>query len=127
MHHEGADQRYSTNNGGSYSETPIRVLIKTQDLASEGHSQGQQEEKHTDDPGQLAWEFVGPKENYLAHVDKHQGTHEVGAPTVHAAEKPSQSDAVIEILQAVPSLCCRGHIDNGQQNAGENLQNKDGE
>src|SRR3974390_481207 len=127
MHHEGADQRDSTNNGGSNSESPIGVLVKPEDLASEGHSQGQQEQENTNDPSQLARELVSSKENYLAHVDKHQGTHEVGAPAVHAAQKPSQSDTVIEILQAVPGLRCRGHVNNGQQDAGEDLQNKDRE
>ncbi len=43
---------------------------------------------------------------------------------MNSAQKPSQGDAVIQILQAVPSLAGRRHIDQRQHDPGEYLQDE---
>src|SRR5450755_3753014 len=99
-----AEHRNTTGDGCADSEAPISVLIETQHLAGEGHAERHQQQKNADDPGELARKFVGSEQEDLAQVDEHHSHHEVRAPTVYGPEKPSQGDAVVEELQAIPGL-----------------------
>ncbi len=86
-----------------------------------------QQQKYADDPGQLAGELVGSEQRHLHHVDEHDGDHEVRAPAMYGAQEPSQRDAVIQVLQAVPGFSGGWHVDQRQHDAGEDLDDEDGE
>ena len=66
--------------------------------------------------------FVGAEQEHLHHVDQHDGQHEVRTPAVQGADEPAQGDLVIENLQAVPRFSSGRHIDESQQNAGDQLK-----
>ena len=46
---------------------------------------------------------------------------------MHGADEPAKRDLMIQSLQAAPCFAGRGHINQRQQNSGDNLQKKDGE
>ena len=120
-------KRNAAHNGDTDSESPVSVLVETKDLSGKGHPQSHQEQKYANDPGQLARKLVGAEKDHLAHVDQDDCDHEVGTPAMHGAQEPSQSDIVVEILQAVPGFTRRRNINQRQHNAGEYLQDEKGE
>ena len=122
-----ADQGNAAGDGSADAEAPVGVLVEAQHLPGEGHAQRHQQQEDADDPGQLAGKLVGAEQKHLAHVDEHDGDHEVGAPAVYRAQEPSQRDVVIQILQAVPGFGGGGHIDQRQHDAGDHLQDEDGQ
>src|SRR6266481_1769420 len=109
------------------SKAPVRVLIKPQHLPTERHAQRHQQEKDANDPGELSWKFVGSKEEDLHHVNEYDGYHEIRAPSVQCTDEPAQSYVVVQGLQTAPRLTRRGHVDQGQQDSGDELEKKDGE
>ena len=120
-----ADERNATGDGSADAESPVGVLIEAQDLSGEGHAERHEQQEDADDPGEFARKFVGAEEEDLAQVDEHDGHHEVRAPAVHGAQEPSQGDAVVEELQAVPGFGGRRNIDQRQHDAGEDLENEE--
>ena len=58
-------------------------------------------------------------------VDEHDGDHEVGAPSVHGAQEPSEPDVVVEEFEAGPCVAGGGGVDQREQNAGDDLQDED--
>src|SRR5215467_5947903 len=72
------------------SESPIGVLIEAQHLSAEGHAEGHQQQKHANDPGKLAGELIGAKEEDLHHVDEDDRHHEVQSPSVQSANEPAE-------------------------------------
>ncbi len=86
-----------------------------------------QQQEDADDPGQFAGKLVGSEQRHLHHVDQHNGDHEVRSPAVHAAQEPAQGYAVVQVLQAVPGFPGGGNVDQRQHDAGEDLQDEDGE
>ncbi len=84
VHQVGADKRDAAHDGGADAQTPVGVLVEAQHLSGEGHAQGQQQQHHTDDPGQLARKLVRAEHEDLHHVDQHHRDHEVRAPAMHA-------------------------------------------
>ena len=114
----------AAGNGRADAEAPVRVLIKAQHLAGERHAERHEQKKDAQDPGQLAGKFVGPEQKHLRHVDEHDGDHEVRAPAVDRAKKPAQVKLLIQNVEAAPRLPCGRHVDDGEQNAGDDLQNE---
>ena len=51
--------------------------------------------------------------------------HEIRAPAMQGANEPAQRDVVIQRLKAVPRLPRRRHVDQRQQNSGDQLQEED--
>ena len=43
---------------------------------------------------------------------------------MHGTQKPTQCEVVVECLKAVPGFGGRGHINEGQENAGDYLQDE---
>ena len=120
-----SDERDAAEDGGADAEAPVGVLVEAQDLAGEGHAEGEQEEEDADDPGKLAGELVGSEEEDLHHMDEDDGDHEVGAPAVHGAEEPTELDVMVEELEAVPGVACGGGVDEREQDASHDLQEED--
>src|SRR5271154_1254466 len=60
-------------------------------------------------------------------MNQDDGDHEVGAPAVHGADEPAQSDLMIQGLQAAPCFAGRRYIDERQENSSDQLQKKYGE
>ena len=127
LHAGGTNDGHATRDGSADAETPVGVLIEAQDLAGEGHAESHQQKKDADDPGEFAGKFVGAKKEDLHHVDEHDGDHEVGAPAVEGANEPAEGDVVIKDLQAVPGFGGGRNVDKREQNAGDDLQDKNGE
>ena len=106
---------------GANAQAPVRILVEAHHLPGECHAQGHQEQKHAQDPGEFARKLISAKEEDLAHVDQHHGDHEVRAPAMHRAQEPAQRELMVQHLQTVPGLARRGYIDDGQQDAGNDL------
>ena len=119
-----ADERHAADDGGADAEAPVGVLIEAQNLAGEGHAEGQQQKEDADDPGEFAGKLVGAEEEDLRHVDEHDGDHEVRSPAVHGAQKPAEPDVVVEELEAVPGVAGGGRVDEREQDAGHDLKNE---
>ena len=126
MHRVLADERSAAGDGSADAQPPIGILIEAQDLSGEGHAESHQQQKDADDPGQLAGKFVGAEEKTWHMWISTTATMKLEPQPWTAAQKPSQGDIVIQILQTVPGFGRRGHINQRQQNAGENLQDEDG-
>ena len=119
-----ADERHAAHDRGADSQTPVSVLVETQDLTGESHAKRHQQQENSHDPGEFPRILVGSKQEHLNHMDEHQRHHEVGAPTVHGTQEPSECEIVVKRLKAVPGLGGRGHINDSQQNAGDDLQDE---
>src|ERR1700675_1550105 len=120
-------ERESARNRCSDPETPIGVLVESQDLSCEGHAECNEEKKHTHNTAQLARIFVGAKQKDLDHVDQYDRNHKVRAPAMQAANEPTKCNIVIESLEAVPSFTGGRHVDERQHDAGNDLQHKNDE
>src|SRR5579883_2209676 len=127
FHGERADDRYTAGDRGADADAPVGVLIEAQDLTAEGHTKRHEKKEDANDPGEFAGEFVRTKEKDLHHVKKDDGDHEVGAPAVKRTKEPAQGHIVIENLQRIPGFGGRGDIDEGEQDSGKKLKNKNGE
>ena len=68
--------------------------------------------------------FVSSEKEHLHHVDQDDRDHEVRAPAVQGANEPAERDLVIENLQAVPCFSRGRHIEEGEQNAGDQLEHE---
>src|SRR5882724_6259073 len=76
LHDYRAQNRHSTGDRSSNSQSPICVLIEAQHLPAEGHAQCHQQKKNTYDPGELSRKFVRSKKKDLHHVNKNECHHE---------------------------------------------------
>ncbi len=106
------------------AQSPVCVLIEAQHLSAERHAKRHEQQKNADDPGEFARKLVSAEKKDLHHVDEDNGDHEVGAPSVQRADEPAESDVVIEGLQAAPRFAGGGHVNQREQNAGDDLQQK---
>ena len=127
MNDPRAEDGNATGNGGADAEAPESVLIKTEDLTGEGHAESDEQQEDANDPGEFAGKFESAKEKDLDHVNQHDGHHEVGAPAVKSADIPAGCNRMIDRLQAVPSFASGGNVDDREKNAGDNLQDENGE
>src|SRR5262249_47462459 len=127
FHHLRSDQWRSASDGGTNPQTPIGILIPTQDLAGEGHSQGSEKEEHADDPGQLARILVGTPEADLDQMQGHDQHHAIRTPEVYGAEVPAEWGLVVKVLQRLVGLVGCRDIDQRQANAGDDLQHEEDE
>ena len=116
--------RHAAHDGSADAESPVGVLIEAQHLSGEGHAQGQEQKKHSNDPGQFAGKLVRPEHEDLHHVDEHDGDHEIRAPSMQRAQKPAQRNIVVEELEAVPRLARGRRVNQRKQNAGHDLQHE---
>src|SRR3982074_2406088 len=57
-------------------------------------------------------------------MDQDNRNHEIRAPSVQGAYEPTQRNAVIEGLEAVPRLSCRRHVNQRKQYARDNLEHE---
>src|SRR6266853_5355267 len=70
---------------------------------------------------------MGSEQKYLRHMNKDDGHHEVGAPSMHRADEPAKRYLMIQGLQAAPCFARRGNINKRQQNSGHQLYEENGE
>jgi len=124
LHDLRSEDGRAAGDGRSDPEAPIGVLVEAQDLSGEGQSQRAQEQEDSDDPGQLARELVGAEQHDLDHVEEDDRHHEVRAPAVHGAEVPAERLLVVEGLEALEGLVRRGHVDEGETDAGDDLEHE---
>src|SRR5215470_10630267 len=124
MHDVGSDERDPAHDCRSDTQPPVGVLVETHDLSGESHPEGEQQQNAARDPGQLTWIFECPKQEHLYHVDHHDADHEVGAPKMQRAKIPAEGLLKIQILQTRVGLISRGHVDKGQTDAGDDLEDK---
>ena len=75
-----------------------------------GHSERQEQQQNTHDPGQLSGKFVSSEKEDLHHVNEDDRDHEIRAPAVQGANEPAECDLVIENLQAIPRFSRGGHV-----------------
>ena len=122
-----ADNGNAAGDRSANAQAPKRVLIESQNLAGERHAQSHEKQKDADNPGKFTGKFICAEKKNLDHVNQNDGNHEVGAPTMERADVPTEGDGMIEGLQAVPGFAGGRHVDNGQQNAGDNLHDEDDE
>ena len=125
LHDLRPDDGSAAGDGRADAEAPVGVLVEAQDLAGEGHAQRAEEQEDADDPGQLARELVGAEQHDLDHVEEDDRHHEVGAPAVHRAQEPAEGLLVVEDLQALEGLVRRRHVDEGEADAGDDLQHEE--
>src|SRR5260370_24648883 len=121
-HQLRSDKGDPTDDRRSNAEPPIGILIKSQNLTGEGHPERHQEKKDSHDPGELPRVLVSAEEEHLHHVNHDNGEHEVRAPPMEGSNEPASRDLVIQRLQAAPSLTRGGYINDGQKNAGAELE-----
>ena len=122
-----ADDRRAGGDGRHDAEAPVGVLVPAQHLAGEGHAERAHEEEDPGDPGHLARILVRAEEEDLDHVQRHHRHHGVGAPEVHGAQQPAEGRHVVEVEQAVVGLVRRRDVDEGETDAGGDLQDEEGE
>ena len=103
-------------------KSPIGILVEAHHLSRETHAERHQEQEDAEYPGQLTRKLVSAEEEDLRHVDQDNGDHEIRTPAMQRPNEPSERDAVIESLQAVPGLSRGRHIDQRQQNSGDDLK-----
>src|ERR1700721_1928484 len=61
--HECTAHEWNTaNDRGADAEAPVGVLVEAEHLACECHSEGEQQQEDSDDPGELSRKFVGTEE-----------------------------------------------------------------
>src|SRR6516164_5837750 len=72
------NQRNTTHDRSADAQAPVGVLIKTKHLAGEGHAEGHEEHEYSQNPCELAGEFVCAEEKDLSHMDQDDCDHEVG-------------------------------------------------
>ena len=113
--------RHTARDRCADAQPPVGVLIESKHLARERHAQRDEQQQDTDNPRELTRKLVCAEEEHLDHVNEDDGDHEVRAPAVQGANEPAERDLAIEGLQAVPGLAGRGHIDEGEKDAGRDL------
>src|SRR5690349_8530442 len=104
MNQLGADEWNSAHDGRADSESPVRVLIESENLPRKGHSQRAQKQAAAANPSQLTRVFVSSEQEGLDQMGRHNTHHEDRSPVVDRAQKPAQKLFVVEILEARPSL-----------------------
>src|ERR1700730_8440979 len=120
MPHQGN----ATGNRRSNSKTPIGVLVESQNLAREGHAKSHEQEKHAHNPGQFTGVLVCAKQKDLNHMYENNRYHEVRAPPVKGSNVPAERNVVIQDLKAAPGFCGGGYVNEGQHDAGNDLQHE---
>src|SRR5580704_9231674 len=90
VYNRGTDNRHPAGDRGSDSQTPVCVLIETHDLTSECHAESHQQQKDSDDPGQLAGKFVGSEQKYLRHMKMDDCHNELRAPSSNGKDEPAK-------------------------------------
>src|SRR4029077_14449106 len=120
----GSNEWDSAHDRGAYTQPPVGILVETHNLSGESHAEGEQQQNAARDPGQLAWIFESPEQEYLCHMDGHDSDHEVGAPKMQCAEIPAKWLIEIEILKSGVSLISGGHVHKGQTNTGHDLEHE---
>jgi hypothetical protein len=99
------------------SQAPVCVLVESKNLAGKSHSERQQEQQNTDEPGQLSGVFVSSEKEDLHHVDQDDRDHEVRSPAVQGANKPPKRDLVIDHLQGFPRLSRGRNIQKSEEDS----------
>ena len=127
VHEPGSHDRHAARDRHTDPESPVRVLVEAKHLPRERHSERHQKQQDADDPRQLSRILVRPEQEDLHHVDEHDGDHEVRSPSVHRADEPAEGNVVIQDLQAAPGLARGRHVHEGEQDAGDDLEDEDGE
>src|SRR5258708_661901 len=95
------DDGHTSHDGRADSESPVRILVESQHLPRERHAKRHQQKKHAYNPGELARKLERTKEKDLHQVNDYQSNHEVGAPAMERANKPSKRLLIVEGLEAV--------------------------
>src|SRR5271170_7436543 len=106
-------------------QSPISVLVEAQHLAGKRHAERYEQKKHSDDPRKFPRKLVRSKKKDLHHVDQDDCNHEIRAPPMQSPNEPAERNGVVENLQAVPGFSGGRHVDERQQNSGNDLQNED--
>src|SRR5262249_12702104 len=68
--------------------------------------------------------LVRPEQEHLRHVHGHDGYHEIGAPVMQRPQKPAKGLLIIQVLQTGIRLIGRRDVDEGQTDAGHDLNEK---
>src|SRR5262249_55673727 len=106
------------------AQPPVGILVETHDLSGERHAQREQQQNAAGDPGQLARVLVRAEQEHLRHVHSHDGHHEIGAPVMQRAQEPAQGLLIVQVLQTGIRLVGRRDVDEGQTDAGHDLNEK---
>ena len=107
-------------------QAPVGVRVPAEDLAGEEHAQGAEEQEDAQDPGQLARVLVGPVQEDLGHVHQHQHDHARPGVVVQRPQEPAQRHVIVESEQAVVRLVGGRHVEQGQADPGEDLDEEQG-
>ena len=124
---QGPSNGNAAHNRRSDSQSPIGILVEPHHLSRKAHGECHQEKEDAEYPSQFTRVFIGAEEEDLSHVDQDNGDHEVRTPAMQGSNEPSERDAVIESLQAVPSLSGGRHVNQRKKNAGDDLKEENGE
>ena len=79
------------------------------------------EQKHADDPSQLARILVCSVQKNLRHMHQQHHDHAGAGVIMQRSQKPAQRLLVIQKQQALIGFVGRGHVDQRQADAGNNL------
>ena len=71
--------------------------------------------------------LIRAEKKNLHHVNQNDGDHEVGTPAMESTDVPAERDGMIQRLQAVPGFAGGRNVDEGEQDAGDDLQDEDDE
>ena len=126
-HQPGPKHGNAAHNRCSDSQSPIGILVEPHHLSRKAHAECHQEKEDAEYPRQLTRIFVGAEEEDLSHVDQDNGDHEIRTPAMQGPNEPSERDAVIESLQAVPGLSRGRHVNQRKKNSGDDLKKENGE
>ena len=121
-----ADERYCASNGSCDRGCPISPLVPGEQVAGEAHAQGEQEQEHTGDPGELTWIFISAKVKRAQHMEEDDQHHEAGTPVMDAADQPAIADTGHDVLDAVVGMVGGGDVINGEHDAGDTLEDERG-
>src|ERR1035437_3354781 len=127
--HLAADERSITAYIGSHRDGPVSQLVPRQQVTSEGQSQSEQEQEHTNHPVELARLFIRAGVEHPAHMEKDADHHAVGRPAMHVSEERAHEHDKLQILHVLVSLRRVRPVIAHQRDPGlgENHEEKEGD
>ena len=114
-----AEERHVLDQVGADGDGPVAELVPRQQVPGEGERQREHEERHPEDPVELARALVGPGEEGPDQVQHHDEHHQVGGPPVHVADQLPESDAGAQVLHVAVRRAHRRRVEEHEVDPGD--------
>ena len=119
---EGPDEGRVGGDVRHHHRCPVSGLVPRQEGAGNGHPQHEHEEPDAGDPVELARPLVGAGEKGPHHVQADHEEQDVRGPQMDAADDGAEGVVLFQVVQAGPGFGHRRHVEQGQENAGDQLK-----